>query len=236
MGVFYAVRTGRSPGVYLTWDECKKQTIGFPGAVFKKFKTKEEAEAFISVQGGYDALNHQSEEHLPQFHTLSEIKPPDIIREFEGVDTEALAYVDGSFQAATKVYGYGGILMKRDGAFSIFQDSGTDPSLTSMRNVAGEIHGAMAAVCAAREEALPLLETQLHGASRSSMIIWASSAGLRVTGRQTRTARSNTAHSCRRCGRRWTSASGRLRRTQASASMSSSIVSRRKLLGIFKRR
>ncbi len=157
MGVFYAVRTGRSPGVYLTWDECKKQTIGFPGAVFKKFKTKEEAEAFISVQGGYDALNHQSEEHLPQFHTLSEIKPPDIIREFEGVDTEALAYVDGSFQAATKVYGYGGILMKRDGTFSIFQDSGTDPSLTSMRNVAGEIHGAMAAVCAAREENLQSL-------------------------------------------------------------------------------
>ena len=33
----YAVRIGRTPGVYKTWDECKEQTQGYPGAVFKKF-------------------------------------------------------------------------------------------------------------------------------------------------------------------------------------------------------
>ena len=41
---FYAVQSGRVPGVYLTWEECKKQVDGFSGAVFKSFPTREEAE------------------------------------------------------------------------------------------------------------------------------------------------------------------------------------------------
>lgn len=40
---FYAVKKGRHPGIYRTWDECKKNVDGFPGAVFKGFATKEEA-------------------------------------------------------------------------------------------------------------------------------------------------------------------------------------------------
>jgi len=30
---FYAVRTGRTPGVYMTWKECQDHTAGFGGAV-----------------------------------------------------------------------------------------------------------------------------------------------------------------------------------------------------------
>ena len=41
---FYVVWKGRKPGVYLTWDECKKQTDGFSGAKHKSFETLEEAE------------------------------------------------------------------------------------------------------------------------------------------------------------------------------------------------
>jgi len=33
---------------YQTWDECKAQTVGFSGAIFKSFKTRNEAEAFMS--------------------------------------------------------------------------------------------------------------------------------------------------------------------------------------------
>ncbi|RUS13282.1 Caulimovirus viroplasmin-domain-containing protein, partial [Endogone sp. FLAS-F59071] len=43
---FYAVRIGRCPGIYLTWDECKLQITGHPGATYKKFYTKTEAEEF----------------------------------------------------------------------------------------------------------------------------------------------------------------------------------------------
>ena len=45
---YYAVRIGRNPGIYHTWDECKRETMGFKGASFKKFSTREDAEAFIN--------------------------------------------------------------------------------------------------------------------------------------------------------------------------------------------
>ena len=38
---YYAVKKGKKPGVYRTWDECKAQTDGFSGAIFKSFKTQE---------------------------------------------------------------------------------------------------------------------------------------------------------------------------------------------------
>lgn len=45
---FYAVRTGRIPGIYNTWDECKQQVNNFAKARYKKFGSREEALAFVS--------------------------------------------------------------------------------------------------------------------------------------------------------------------------------------------
>ncbi|KZO97770.1 hypothetical protein CALVIDRAFT_562669 [Calocera viscosa TUFC12733] len=45
---FYAVRRGRVPGVYETWDEALAQVHGYSGAAHQGFKTREEAEAFLS--------------------------------------------------------------------------------------------------------------------------------------------------------------------------------------------
>ncbi|KAK2154513.1 hypothetical protein LSH36_266g00071 [Paralvinella palmiformis] len=47
-GSYYAVRRGRTPGVYMTWDDCLQQTKGFSGARYKKFSTEAEAEAFVT--------------------------------------------------------------------------------------------------------------------------------------------------------------------------------------------
>jgi ribonuclease HI len=45
---WYAVAKGRSgPAIYASWDECKAQTLGFSGAIYKSFKTREEAQTFI---------------------------------------------------------------------------------------------------------------------------------------------------------------------------------------------
>lgn len=44
---YYAVKAGRTPGIYETWAECKKQVDGFPGAVYKSFPVRAEAEGFI---------------------------------------------------------------------------------------------------------------------------------------------------------------------------------------------
>lgn len=44
---YYAVRKGRVPGIYASWDECKEQTEGFSGADFKSFKSYEQAAEWI---------------------------------------------------------------------------------------------------------------------------------------------------------------------------------------------
>ncbi len=44
---FYVVWEGHRPGVYTTWDACKKQVDGFNGAKYKSFESKGEAESAL---------------------------------------------------------------------------------------------------------------------------------------------------------------------------------------------
>ena len=44
---YYAVKQGKVPGIYRTWDACKAQVHGYPGAIYKGFERLEEAEAFL---------------------------------------------------------------------------------------------------------------------------------------------------------------------------------------------
>lgn len=50
---YYAVANGRSNGIYQSWDTCKAQVLGFPGAKYKKFDTLSAAQDF--VKGGTSA-------------------------------------------------------------------------------------------------------------------------------------------------------------------------------------
>lgn len=43
---FYAVRKGRTPGVYTSWDDAKAQVSGFAGAEHQKFSSAEAAHAY----------------------------------------------------------------------------------------------------------------------------------------------------------------------------------------------
>lgn len=56
------------------------------------------------------------------------------------------AFIDGSYNPDTKTYGYGGFLVDWWGIRHILQGSGNDPELAKLRNVAGEIMGAKAAI------------------------------------------------------------------------------------------
>ncbi|MFQ7575069.1 MAG: viroplasmin family protein [Lachnospira sp.] len=114
---FYAVRKGKKAGIYLSWDECKSMVHGFAGAEYKSFSTRQEAEEYINGDKFSD-LNSKS---------------------------EAYAYVDGSFNTATGVYGYGGFIVFGDNK-EILMGSGNDENMASMRNVAGEVLGSMAAI------------------------------------------------------------------------------------------
>lgn len=48
--MYYAVKNGRVKDIYDNWESCKEQVQGFKGAVFKKFKTKQEALIFLNNQ------------------------------------------------------------------------------------------------------------------------------------------------------------------------------------------
>lgn len=42
---YYVVWKGAKPGIYESWPECQAQIQGFPGAAYKSFESKSEAEA-----------------------------------------------------------------------------------------------------------------------------------------------------------------------------------------------
>ena len=44
----YAVRVGRSCGLFMSWADCEKQVAGFPGARYKSFATAQEALACLA--------------------------------------------------------------------------------------------------------------------------------------------------------------------------------------------
>ena len=130
---YYAVKKGRTPGIYMTWDDCRKMVDGFPDAKYKSFKTLEEAKEFIDsgIDNKIDLINDNTD-HVNKSENIYEMDNP-------------YAFVDGSFNAVTGVYGYGGFLVNKDSRYKI-QGSGNDEEMSSMRNVAGEILGCMAAV------------------------------------------------------------------------------------------
>ncbi len=135
---YYVVKKGITPGIYLTWDDCKKMVDGYPGAVYKGFATLTEAENYLN---GANAV--------------SEIQTKQATAKMQDEKLPAVyAFVDGSFNPVTNVYGYGGFLFY-NGEKTILQGSGEDEEMASMRNVAGEILGSTAAIQKALELKLP---------------------------------------------------------------------------------
>lgn len=119
----YAVKCGYNPGIYETWDECKKQVDGFSGASYKSFISKKDAEVFMGT-----ILNNDK--------TVSEPSGVPIIS-----SSEAIAYVDGSYDDNTKSFSYG-VVIFYDEIEEHFSASMKTPDLIGMRNVAGEIKAA----------------------------------------------------------------------------------------------
>lgn len=139
---YYAVKEGKNPGIYNTWDECEKEVKGFKGAKYKKFKTKEEALNFI---GDINIVENKSLVSIDGEHDLEALK-----------ENEAIAYVDGSFDLDTFTYSYGVVFLSKDGK-ETFNDRENNKELAEMRNVSGELRGAMAAMELALEKNMETL-------------------------------------------------------------------------------
>ena len=45
---YYAVKQGKTPGIYKTWSECEENIKGVNKAIFKKFETEIEANEFVN--------------------------------------------------------------------------------------------------------------------------------------------------------------------------------------------
>lgn len=121
---YYAVRKGRKIGVFETWDECKNSVSGFSGAEYKSFPKKEDAIAFVNG-------------------STKEIT--DKMEDIEEKQSEAFAYVDGSYDDTTKAYSYGMVIMHNEDELYFYKKFDRD-DMSDMRNVAGEIQGSMAAM------------------------------------------------------------------------------------------
>lgn len=90
--------------MFLTWDECKKQVMGYPGAIYKSFGTEEEAKEYLGIAVAADDM--------------------------QGGDPSAGAveiYVDGSYHAGTKEFSYGMVVLI-NGKEEKFSQKMSDPA------------------------------------------------------------------------------------------------------------
>ena len=139
----YAVRKGHKTGLFNTWAECQKATAGYSGAEFRGFTEKEEALAFLNME---------------TTKTVSGDKSKEAAGVVEVPENMVIAYVDGSFEKSIGRYAFGCVLLTPDGQEIRESGSGSDPAGVAIRNVAGEMLGAMNAVKWAQEDGYPAVE------------------------------------------------------------------------------
>lgn len=122
----YAVKKGRITGILNTWEECKAAVDGFPGAQYKSFKTREEAEEYLrsDMRDSYTDNKNAAQD-------------------FPDTPDKLVAYVDGSYQHSLQKYAFGCIFLLSDGRIYTIGGNGNQPESLKQRNVTGEMLGAM---------------------------------------------------------------------------------------------
>lgn len=117
---FYGVRNGRIPGIYSSWNECKKQIDKFPNAIFKSFPTEKEAQDY--VQG---PVNKKAISDKPQ-------------------ESSIIIFVDGSYYQNR--YSWAFAVYRGDELIFSNSGIGQDAEAATMNNVAGELAAAVEAI------------------------------------------------------------------------------------------
>lgn len=161
---YYAVKHGKTPGIYTSWDDCKRQVHGYPNATYKSFTSLDLANDFMNIQTS--SINDSSTSIDSLSATESFI--PAMLS-----DKKAIAYVDGSYNSATKEYSYGIVFITNAGEFH-FYEGFNDPESASMRNVAGEILGAKNAMRHAIEKGFEEIDIyhDYEGISKWCLGLW----------------------------------------------------------------
>lgn len=123
----YAVKRGKVTGILQTWAECKDSVDGYSNAEYKSFFTEEEANEYLyGIKSAVpDTAPEEEEERLPG---------------------QIIAYVDGSFDEAVGKYSFGCVMIAPGGEIVRESGNGDNPESIALRNVTGEMLGAMYAV------------------------------------------------------------------------------------------
>lgn len=119
MGKLYAVRTGRKIGIFTNWQDCELQVKGYPGAQYKSFFSRIEAEVYLN-----DSKTKSTE--------LSE----DNLR----------VYVDGSYSESQKRAGFGCVFVRNETILKEVYKETLVSSNDNLWNVSAEIAGVLYAI------------------------------------------------------------------------------------------
>ncbi len=140
---YYAVLAGKTPGIYTTWPEAQAQVVGFSGALYKSFKSEDDAKAYLA---GGEPVSAQ----------------PVASSAVNGLSTTAqiTAYSDGSLNPATNVVGASVVLRSGTTEFADKHLIGTVDNnvVDDTRNVGGELLGAIAAIRYAMQQGFTSIE------------------------------------------------------------------------------
>ena len=117
---YYVVKKGSKTGIFTSWTECRASVEGYPGACYKGFATLSEAKAYLEEADTLAAASLQQ--------------------------GQLLAYVDGSYDDALKKYAFGCVFLLPDGRIFTEYGNGSNEQSLKLRNVTGEMLGAMFAV------------------------------------------------------------------------------------------
>ena len=117
--VFYTVVKGRLPGVYQRWSGeggAEEQVKGFPGALFKGFATRAEAEYYLH-SGGKELPSAQLIHLSPEQPLISAAPPAGLPRTDYQDELESgkiVIFTDGSSLGNPGPGGYGVVILQGD--------------------------------------------------------------------------------------------------------------------------
>lgn len=124
----YAVKKGRTTGLFMTWADCQEQVTGFPGAVFKSFEDPNAALAWL--MGSANATAAPTKTRTAHRAATSAHQAPTAPAPSDA-DTDFIIYTDGSCLRNPAGPGGWAMVAKAMADGEVTERSGGSPSTTN---------------------------------------------------------------------------------------------------------
>lgn len=143
---FYAVKTGRKTGIFLTWPECQEQVVGFQGAVYKGFKKEQDALDYLDGKEVKPKVKKDSKGNEVYIKSVEEELA--LTAQYSSRKDCIVVYTDGSIitQGENIRYSFGIVFVENSQIVREGNGEGTNAEAAKLQNVAGELAGVMNAL------------------------------------------------------------------------------------------